>query len=964
MEWLSHSQKKHCELCKTSFRFTKLYAPDMPQSLPLHIFLEHMAKYLARNLLNWMRATLAISIWICWLPLLMRAAWSCMFWISDEGLGGALLPQQSADWRLDSTVMVSSQCPVTPLAPMTSTSLEEAAFAMAHIGSQDYPDSRLNSFETKLNIAKSNMTLFFNSTRIRQSPASLITSSSLLSNVTFLSNLTRSPTVNRAVTSVIEGQVITILVIICFILVILVRDYVVQQQPELNMRAAFADIPDPAPAADPEEPDNVHGANAHGLHQNLQAEPEPVHDAPAQERPAPTELNAHEEASVVEFLEVHRRAEGDPARVIQIIEEEGLEHRLQYWLDVTRRAMRNTNNTAREPAPAESAGPSQSTEHAESINEDANPAAFQGEQDSGPEALPEQHVATSSVNALGDNTWSFSSLPAEQSSTANNSNGPFAGPSILPPSTPHEELRSRPLDVDDAGSDDVIAGPSSERLGTPGDQDVLRPILRDQIEDESIGGNDDTQNPAQDPGGRIVQPPAPVENEPVGLIGRVANFMWGDLAHHGEDLAVQILDEDQGHDDDEWADVPVAGDDAENDHVPPAEEGVEVPPGFDQEAIEDMEDFEGVMELIGMRGPLAGLFQNAIFCAVLVSVTIFACIFVPYNIGRVAVWIMASPMRLVRMIVEISKLIQDSVVMVIGFVPWCVINFVDVFTVLMSETMTEKIVAARKASWAFWTQAGSRVIEYLFMDFPMSATEIQNFSAISHDALLSVKGQVSQAAWAVYNITESLHENGLRLPDGRVLGFAMNQTKSVFQALASSSTLFLNPGAWVIDLGGGEDASAVDPLLAHWSGTDRFWAIMAGYATVYLIAAMYLKRDSPFSTGQVMRAWEAGVIDTLQQASGIMKVILIISIEMLVFPLYCGMLLDLALLPLFAGTTVVSRLMFAYEYPLTSAFVHWFVGTGYMFHFALFVSMCRKIMRPGVLCKNIFYPFSISSLTT
>jgi E3 ubiquitin-protein ligase MARCH6 len=953
MEWLSHSQKKHCELCKTSFRFTKLYAPDMPQSLPLHIFLEHMAKYLARNLLSWMRATLAISIWICWLPLLMRAAWSCMFWISDEGLGGVLLPQQSADWKLSTAVMVSSQSPVTPLAPKTTTSLKEAAFAMANMASPVYPDMTADSMEKRLHIAKENMSLFFNSTGFRQKPANLITSSSLLSNVTFLRNLTRSPTINRAVTSVIEGQVITILVIICFILVILVRDYVVQQQPELNMRAAFADIPDPAPAADPEEPDNVHGANAHGLHQNPEAEPGPVDDAPAQQRLAPAGLNAHEEASVIEFLEVHRRAEGDPARVVQIIEEEGREHRLQYWLDVTRRAMRNTNNAAHEPGPVESAGTSQSTDRPESINEDTNPAVFHGEQDFGPESSSE-HVATNSVNPLGDNTWSFSSLPAEPSSSANG-NGPFASPSSIPRNTGDDEQhQSGPPEVDDAGSDDAIAGPSSEMQATPRQQDAEHHIVHERTEDEVIDGNAGTQNAMQDPRGRIIQPPPPVENEPVGLVGRVANFMWGDLDHPAEELAVQVMDEDQGHDDD-WADIPVGGDGGENDHAPPAEEGVEVPPGFDQEAIEDMEDFEGVMELIGMRGPLAGLFQNAIFCAVLVSVTIFACIFVPYNIGRVTVWIMASPMRLVRMIVEISKLIQDSVVMVVGFIPWCVINFVDVFTVLMSETMAAKIVAARKASWAFWTQAGSRVIEYLFMDFPMSATEIQNFSAISHDALLTVKGQISQAAWAVYNVTESLHENGLHLPDEQAFSFAMNQTKSVYQALASSSTLFLNPGAWVIDLGGGEDASAVDPVLAHWSGTDRFWAIAAGYATVYLVAAMYLKRDSPFSTGQVMRAWEAGVIDTLQQASGIMKVILIISIEMLVFPLYCGMLLDIALLPLFAGTTVVSRLMFAYEYPLTSAFVHWFVGTGYMFHFALFVSMCRKIMRPGVLCKHDLY---------
>ena len=77
---------------------------------------------------------------------------------------------------------------------------------------------------------------------------------------------------------------------------------------------------------------------------------------------------------------------------------------------------------------------------------------------------------------------------------------------------------------------------------------------------------------------------------------------------------------------------------------------------------------------------------------------------------------------------------------------------------------------------------------------------------------------------------------------------------------------------------------------------------------------------------------------------------------MLVFPLYCGLLMDAALLPLFEHATIKSRYEFTMNYPLTSMFVHWFVGTGYMFHFALFVSMCRKIMRKGVLCESLTIP--------
>jgi len=65
---------------------------------------------------------------------------------------------------------------------------------------------------------------------------------------------------------------------------------------------------------------------------------------------------------------------------------------------------------------------------------------------------------------------------------------------------------------------------------------------------------------------------------------------------------------------------------------------------------------------------------------------------------------------------------------------------------------------------------------------------------------------------------------------------------------------------------------------------------------------------------------------------------------------------DIAMLPLFETATVASRIQFAVDFPFTNVFVHWFVGTCYMFHFALFVSMCRKIMRTGVLCEHGSFP--------
>jgi len=179
-----------------------------------------------------------------------------------------------------------------------------------------------------------------------------------------------------------------------------------------------------------------------------------------------------------------------------------------------------------------------------------------------------------------------------------------------------------------------------------------------------------------------------------------------------------------------------------------------------------------------------------------------------------------------------------------------------------------------------------------------------------------------------------------------------NAASAAWQMLKSAPSVVSNPSSWVINLDS-EAVSAVNPELAYWDGTDRFWAILIGYFALGLVAALYLRRGTPFSSSQTGQDWEASIIDGLNQASGVLKVMLIIGIEMLIFPLYCGLLLDVALLPLFEDATLKSRLVFTMTYPMTSIFVHWFVGTGYMFHFALFVSMCRKIMRKGVLCKFV-----------
>ncbi|KAG6008144.1 hypothetical protein E4U21_004901 [Claviceps maximensis] len=992
MEWLSHSQKKYCELCKTSFRFTKLYAPDMPQSLPVHVFLEHLAKYLVRNLLIWLRVILTISVWVCWLPYFMRVVWAFMFSISDDGLGaGQFMSRQTAKAPVNVNWSDSNAtCPVRTVF-----------------------DESINS-EEKIT--------FLNSTAVLASP------STLLSDVGFLSNLTRSPTLNRVFITIMEGQIITVLVIVCFILVILVRDYVVQQQPEINMRAAFADQEhnQPAPLLPDEEAaevDNGHESEAmrsddETLDTTVQADEssdQQIESRVDTEVPgniceddssldsmttesflasateswdstAQEELTAglNNRSDVMDYLRIYRKAGGDLERIQQLIEEEGLEGQLDYWLNVTRRSRRERRHESQEmpgtdnqhslqfsganltsaevdesgdesfAAPSEEQALDQQGSKGKErqwlpVSPDFSPSLRQPGSDSlpGPSRPrarsdgPEVHTTT---NPLANNNWSFTNIPSTDEfdhsavTWASNSATKLPNPS------------SNPLEGD--GSRNVNFLADSPQLSSHGDQD-------DTPVDNPVDAAQNRQN----------EPRGEVELDQPGLVGLVTNYMWGDLDQHqdvdghrhefviGQDVGVDIGDLVAA--DDPWVDEPMAqAGDANGDMNGNANDDangnvidVAAAAGMDAEAIDDLEDFEGVMELLGMRGPIAGLFQNAIFCAVLVSVTIFACIFIPFNIGRMSLWIVANPIQLVRMAIGLSKVIQDAVMMVFGFGSWCVLNICDMFTVFIGGAIGARIVSARKASWNVWTVAGSRVVDYALMDFPMTASEMQNFSAISHEALNSLKHNIG---WAIGKLDDVLTGAFARpdmtaFLDGRFLASASSNIHALAVIFSSSVRFLTDPSVWVIDLGETRPHAPVNLNLAHWSGMDRFWAILAGYVTIFAVGALYLKRGSPFSRGDMMQAWEAGIIDTLHQASGIMKVILIISIEMLVFPLYCGLLLDGALLPLFEDTTFKSRILFTCNYPLTSIFVHWFVGTGYMFHFALFVSMCRKIMRPGVL---------------
>ncbi|KAF6839288.1 e3 ubiquitin-protein ligase march6 [Colletotrichum musicola] len=1117
MEWLSHSQKKHCELCKTPFRFTKLYSPKMPKTLPAHVFVGHMAKYLFRNVVVWLRAALVISVWLCWLPYLMRSVWAFLFWVSDEGLGsGALWNSSNATVSrgvsVAFSVASSNVCPASPLLEPTTTPANLRGMLNDMIQGQELPFSR--SFHgvnitTNDSVSAALLRMLLGSITSAGSGNSTSAAAgssdpvldrhpSLLSGVTWLRNLSRWPVVNRTFIGILEGQIITILVIISFILVILVRDYVVQQQPEINMRAAFAanDNQQPQPQQQPQQDhdhvhdDHVHhddhdhdhhdhdhdlfhsdahdgylrldeqfhddeseddnesmAGDHHGSHEDvprmwdsqdpaaqvqeaLQARPlrDPLREyrprAPAEPESnfnRPPELNPNRDsqtpvATVHEYLRIYRQAGGDPEKILKIIEEEDLDDTLGYWARITR-SMIDKNKDAGEGLPkpngSGSEGPSSSREQEpstparvqlpapstpqfswppistadNSTNGDAKGKGKEVVADNGhefrfddqsrfddqagssswstsyqsplrPRSVSDGPQHNGTINPLANNSWSFSNLNTEK--PAQPEELQLIRPLSPPPQFNFNQAPSTPplSTLAEYGSDkDRVLErlPATEERDHPEDDSQVlapapanptEPIHHDAIVDEPL---EDVHDDAQADAGRAAQRP-PLQR---GVMDRVADFMWGDIEIRELDIGGRDVDEaaheqDDDTDDDEFDDL----DDDDQDDVEQDREVVEaaVAAGLDPEAIDDAEDFEGIMELIGMRGPIAGLFQNAIFCVVLVSVTIFVCVFLPYNLGRVSVWSAMNPMRLVRMLFSLTKFVQDLAVGIMAGLSSLVLSMIYTTGRMMGFPAGNGVGVLTMKSFKIFTSASMRVLESLTSELPIiSTTEMQNFSAISHEALLDLKAYISGSFVAVGDVLSSVFDRDLISNAKHVASLSANTTALAWHAVRDVPVSVLDPGSWVISFSVPEPSTSVNPALSYWSGTDRFWAILCGYFTFSAISALYLRRGAPFSTGQTGQEWEASLIDLLNQASGVMKVILIISIEMLIFPLYCGLLLDAALLPLFEDTTLKSRVAFTINYPMTSIFVHWFVGTGYMFHFALFVSMCRKIMRKGVL---------------
>lgn len=1167
MEWLSHSQKKHCELCKTPFRFTKLYHPQMPPTLPTPVFLRQVVIHSFRSLLTWLRFLLVAFVWLVWLPWTMRVVWRGLFWLGDGGWVGAQLTDTRPTLAAHEQAALLVANGTSPAGRTLHLSKEAAASALVSSVANVIPKMLAPTSQT-LNFTADEPTVYKLAKRfvlksVRQLATPLAASSlyttangtdirklefehrSWLSNVKVLKTLSRSQFLNDLIIDVLEGQLITLSVVVTFVLIFLIREWVVQQQPginlggdpnanvaggELALRGAMQQPGEQhAPPRDDllgrqddaEPVDNVgnrpemvegdgvprprimarprHRRRARSPPAQIQMQ---IHRQPlaalgqdsrpsndnqvamfgdrlpegeifrfgsrpesagpsTQQRPSMPTRNALPKAAEIQrmieeanrlavkkdwpglqvFMDLWQRAGSKPEEVLRIIEDEGRASELG-WVVSEMKRLQNVNNFPEAPqveivamgSGGENTTNEQNSEGSNQSWEEVSRSILGEELGSGSETqpFPVAGPAEEEISKLGSSAEidpEFLERPSKGkgrltdaiASTSVTGQGRSLRTDKKPPWFPdyeqsdhhsvdltHENesntfterlnngqipegntslggfLNKAPIDPEES---DVIPGSASNESFSDDYLAGLGASQEAHVTQALSGAVFPTSDAETQPQTRQQQQ-HPIGNDGAAsqsLTDRVMTWLWGGVAEVGEEELqdIQGRNEEEVVQDlaDEQPFVPVIHGQVavQQDHAPqnPAQndEAEGGPELNDPNAVEEGEDLEGVMELVGMQGPLTSLLQNGMFSAVLISITVAAGIWLPYIWGKMVLLLLANPMSMMvrlplRWLSSTADTIVDICILVIGglvywvdiVVHWCFgrigMGFPSIARLTYHSTLATGAKVVAEGGWDRLTK------KLVATSSGFAEAEFPIFSIVSHEALHSTEAHIAHfvqllfygvptgiTALVRHTLQSPLSIKDLRtslMSIARALPVSIPHRASAITGYARS-LLTVNPLSITLEYP--RRTMPLDYSLAYWDTKDRFITVLLGYAFFATAGFAYLKISGSLAKTRRGERATGVVAEILQQAGGVVKVILIISIEMIVFPLYCGLLLDVALLPLFENVTIISRVRFTLHSPSTSLFVHWFVGTCYMFHFALFVSMCRRILRNGVLCK-------------
>ncbi|PWN51318.1 hypothetical protein IE53DRAFT_368172 [Violaceomyces palustris] len=317
------------------------------------------------------------------------------------------------------------------------------------------------------------------------------------------------------------------------------------------------------------------------------------------------------------------------------------------------------------------------------------------------------------------------------------------------------------------------------------------------------------------------------------------------------------------------------------------------------------EEIEGIMEAVGMQGPIPAMFQNLAIMCVLCSTVLLVFVALPYLVGKLfgagprLVWFVGLPIKGLRWITDP---VFDAAIWLVTSKIWPPLS--------------------RGIGEALGSGAAQKVASSQAQ--PSEGGPLNGFFRFAPWA-----GRYLDRAPAFVREQASAQGLDLDLKSGFAIA-AQTGLRNGYDAAYQTLTGFFEN---------------VDAKTRGTSRNDRALTVALGYLYWLIFIGVQSNVGGLFKSDSVR--WAKSVID---QQLLIIKVLVFIGIELVAFPLGCGILLDLCLMPLFPGATIGSRWTHFRYAPLTFSFCRWTGGTLYMFLFAQYVHSTRSIVRPGVLC--------------
>ncbi|GAN02097.1 conserved hypothetical protein [Mucor ambiguus] len=304
------------------------------------------------------------------------------------------------------------------------------------------------------------------------------------------------------------------------------------------------------------------------------------------------------------------------------------------------------------------------------------------------------------------------------------------------------------------------------------------------------------------------------------------------------------------------------------------------------------EDFDGILEAIGMRGNVLMLLQNSILMSLMINLCLCVTVWIPYVIGRFVILI--HPLKMVGSPVYVLRWISD---------PLIDFGLDTIFWPAYTNLLVLCKAVLPQATLITIKSAMDNLLSGLYFIFRSIYITLHDTSeAASLSQFLSDTTTTTRSIISIHN-WEPLRDN-----------------------IYSISAVMFN--RW-------------QQCATGQTSLDRTVCTCVGYIVLISIGSLYLSRNKDTRAGSTN--------EILRQQAVFLKVLFFIFLELIVFPTVCGVLLDISTLPLFTEWSIKSRFHFVLLNPYSGIFLHWFVGTGFILQFSVFIALVREVVRPGVL---------------